>query len=228
MEEEMNIDVRQVVHPDHGKRMDTSDLRENFLVESIFEPGTQRFTYSFFDRIAFGGIVPTTKALALEPSDVLATEYFLERREIGLINLGGPGLAEVDGKRYELGKRDGMYIGMGVRDVLFSSADATDPARLYCVSTGAHHGYPTVHIPSGNAKAVHLGSKAESNKRTIYQYVHPSILSSCQLAMGLTVLEPENVWNTMPCHTHGRRMEVYFYLDTPEDALVFHLMGPPE
>lgn len=224
----MDIEVRQSVHPDHAKRMDTEELRRHFLVERVFEPGKVTLTYSLFDRIMFGGIVPTKSPLALESSPALATGYFLERREIGMINLGGQGAAEVDGTRFPLAGRDGLYIGMGSREVTFSSDSASDPVRLYCVSTTAHHSYPTVHIRHSDAKQVHLGSAAQSNKRTIYQYVHPEVLSSCQLAMGYTVLEPENVWNTMPCHTHDRRMEVYLYLDLPQDGIVFHYMGPPD
>jgi 4-deoxy-L-threo-5-hexosulose-uronate ketol-isomerase len=225
----MSIDVRNAVHPDHAKGFDTKALRSAFLVETVFEPGKISLTYSHHDRIIFGGVCPTTAPLHLEPSkDVLATEYFLERRELGFINLGGAGAVEVDGTRYDLGNRDGFYIGMGAREVGFTSTDADDPARIYCVSTTAHHAYPAVHIPFADAKQVHLGSNKQSNNRTIYQYVHPAILESCQLAMGMTLLEPENVWNTMPCHMHDRRMEVYFYTDIDPDAMVLHLMGPPE
>lgn len=224
----MNIEVRQAVHPDQAKSLDTTALRDNFLVETVFQPGEVRFTYSHFDRILFGGIVPTEKPLSLEPSPVLATEYFLKRREFGLINLGGAGTGTIDGKGFNLGPRDGLYIGMGAREVSFSSDNGKDPARFYCVSTTAHQAYPTVHIPFSDAQPVQLGSNEQSNARTIYQYVHPKVLTSCQLAMGMTLLEPENVWNTMPCHTHDRRMEVYFYFNMNPEAVVFHLMGPPE
>ena len=224
----MSIDVRNAVHPDHAKGFDTEALRSAFLVEKIFRPGEILLTYSHHDRIMFGGICPTVAPLGLEPSrEVLATEFFLQRRELGLINLGGKGGVEIDGVRHELGTRDGFYIGMGAREVAFSSDDADAPARIYCVSTTAHHAYPAVHVPFSGARQVHLGSKEQSNERTIYQYVHPAILESCQLAMGMTLLEPENVWNTMPCHMHDRRMEVYFYTDIEPEAVVLHLMGPP-
>jgi 4-deoxy-L-threo-5-hexosulose-uronate ketol-isomerase len=224
----MNIDVRQAIHPDHAGKMGTDELRKNYLVEKVFQPGEIRFTYSHYDRILFGGIVPTKAPLSLDKSPVLATEYFLQRREFGLINLGGNGIAEIDGTSYELAPRDGLYIGMGAKTVTFKSVSPDDPAKLYCVSTTAHQGYPTVHIPFEKAQEVHLGTKAESNTRTIHQYVHPKVLQSCQLAMGMTILEPENVWNTMPCHTHDRRMEVYFYFNMPAEGVVFHLMGQPE
>jgi 4-deoxy-L-threo-5-hexosulose-uronate ketol-isomerase len=224
----MKIEVRNAIHPDQAKGFDTEKLRDAFLVDEVFVPGEISLTYSHHDRIMFGGICPTTASLALEPSkEVMATEYFLERRELGLINLGGAGTVTIDGTSYDLANRDGFYIGKGSRDVVFSSTDANEPARVYCVSTTAHHAFPAVHVPFANAKQVHLGSKEQSNTRTIYQYVHPAILESCQLAMGMTLLEPENVWNTMPCHMHDRRMEVYFYTDIDPDGLVMHLMGPP-
>jgi 4-deoxy-L-threo-5-hexosulose-uronate ketol-isomerase len=224
----MTIEVRHAVHPDQARGMDTDELRSAFLVDKVFEPGNIRFTYSHYDRIMFGGIVPTSEPLSLEATPVLATEYFLERRELGLINLGGSGKVVIDGESYSLSLRDGFYIGKDAREVRFESDNPSEPAKLYCVSTTAHHAYPAVHVPFKDARQVHLGSKEQSNTRTIHQYVHPDIMPSCQLAMGMTLLEPENVWNTMPCHMHDRRMEVYFYTSIPEKAMVLHLMGPPE
>ena len=224
----MQIDVRQAVHPDHFARMGTSELRENFLFEPVFVPGEVRLVYSMYDRIIAGGIVPTSSALKLEASAELASEYFLERRELGFINLGGAGSVEIDGKKYALAPRDGMYVGMGAKSVRFSSADSGDPARYYCTSATAHHTYPTVHVSFADARPNKLGSSAQSNSRTIYQYVHPKVMPSCQLAMGLTILEPANIWNTMPCHTHDRRMEVYFYFDMDPDTVVFHFCGRPD
>lgn len=224
----MNIQLRQAVHPDHFATMGTKELRRHFLVEKVFVHGEISLTYSLFDRIMFGGIVPVDKPLSLEPSPVLATEFFMQRRELGLINLGGKGSVSVDGRSYDLGARDGLYIGVGAKEVSFSSESAKEPARYYCVSTTAHHAYPTVHVTFDQARKVHLGDNATSNKRTIHQYVHPAIMPSCQLAMGMTVLESANVWNTMPCHTHDRRMEVYLYFDLTEDNVVFHLLGGPD
>lgn len=224
----MTIDVRQSVHPQHYRRMDTEELREHFFVEKIFNPGNLTLTYSLFDRIIFGGIVPLAKPLALESSRALGTKFFLERREIGMINLGGAGTVAVDGKNFSLEPRDGLFIGMGSREVVFSSVNPADPARIYAASTTAHRGFPTVQIKKKDVRSVPLGDPLQSNKRTIYQYVHPAVLESCQLAMGLTILEPGNVWNTMPCHTHDRRMEVYLYFDIAAEGIVFHFMGPPE
>jgi 4-deoxy-L-threo-5-hexosulose-uronate ketol-isomerase len=224
----MNITLRQAIHPEHFQAMGTDELRKHFLVEKVFVPGEISLTYSLFDRIIFGGIVPTKEPLSLQTSPVLATEFFMERRELGLINLGGRGSAIVDGTTYELGPKDGLYIGMGSKEITFKSSSNTDPARYYCVSTTAHHAYPTVHVTFEQARKVHLGDNAQSNKRTINQYVHPAVMPTCQLAMGMTVLQPQNVWNTMPCHTHDRRMEVYFYFDLTDDNVVFHLVGQPD
>jgi len=223
----MIIEIRQAIHPDHFTAMDTEELRENFLIDPVFVPGEVRMVYSMYDRIIAGGIVPTDAALSLETGPELATEFFLQRREMGLINLGGTGTITVDGRTYPMKRRDGIYIGMGARDVSFSSDDAADPARFYLASTTAHHAYPTVQVAFEDARRVDLGDIAQSNKRTIYQYVHPAIMPSCQLAMGYTILEPANIWNTMPCHTHDRRMEVYFYFDLEPDDVVFHLIGEP-
>lgn len=224
----MSIEVRQAIHPDHFAMMGTEDLRKDFLIEPVFVPGKIRMVYSMYDRIIAGGIVPTDTPLALETGPELATQFFLQRREIGLINLGGDGRISVDGTEYPMGSRDGIYIGMGSREVLFSSADTANPARFYLASTTAHHAYPTVHVAFADARRLDLGDNAQSNKRTIYQYIHPAMMPSCQLAMGYTILEPSNIWNTMPCHTHDRRMEVYFYFDLSPDDVVFHLIGTPE
>lgn len=224
----MSIEVRQAIHPDHFARLGTDELRDEFLVQPVFVPGEVRMVYSMYDRIIVGGIVPTTSALRLESGPELATEYFLERREIGLINLGGNGSITVDGTSYTMGNRDGIYVGAGSHDVSFTSTSASDPARFYLASTTAHQAHPTVHVRFANARRLDLGDQAQSNKRTIYQYVHPAVMPSCQLAMGYTILEPANIWNTMPCHTHDRRMEVYFYFDLKEDEVVFHLIGKPD
>ncbi|PKK96458.1 MAG: 5-dehydro-4-deoxy-D-glucuronate isomerase, partial [Tenericutes bacterium HGW-Tenericutes-3] len=153
--------------------------------------------------------------------------FFLERRELGVINVGGPGFIKLDGTNYDMTERDGMYIGLGVKDVVFGSKDSANPAKFYINSSPAHRKFPTVHIPFKNANPNKLGSPKQLNERTIYQYVHPAVCESCQLVMGMTILSEGSVWNTMPCHTHERRMEVYFYFDMEADTRVFHFMGEP-
>ncbi len=221
------MEVRYPAHPAEFKTCDTVRLRQDYLIEQLFEVGKMKLVYSHVDRIIIGGVCPADAPLALEVGKELGAEYFMERRELGLINIGGAGSVTIDGTTYDLGSRDGLYIGMGAKEVTFASADSANPAKFYCNSAPAHRNYPTKKISIEDAQQVKLGSQAESNKRTIYQYVHPAVLESCQLVMGFTILEPANVWNTMPCHTHDRRMEVYMYFDLPEDAVVFHFVGEP-
>ncbi len=221
------MEVRYPAHPQDFKHLTTEKLRKDYLIEDVFVPGNTHLVYSHVDRIIAGGVCPAGDAIQLEAGKQLGAEYFLERREMGLINIGGKGAVNIDGTEYVLDSRDGLYIGMGTKEIRFSSADAGSPAKFYLNSAPAHHSHPTKKIGLNDAKQVHLGSLAESNTRTIYQYVHPAVLESCQLVMGLTILEPNNVWNTMPCHTHDRRMEVYFYFDLPENAAVFHFAGEP-
>ncbi|MBN2428111.1 MAG: 5-dehydro-4-deoxy-D-glucuronate isomerase [Deltaproteobacteria bacterium] len=222
------MEIRHPSHPEHVKHMDTQSLREEFLIEELFQAGQLNLTYSYFDRIIVGGSVPTDKALALEGGKTLGAASFFERREGGVINIGSPGTVTVDGEGFHLGTRDGLYIGMGATDVSFASDQKTDPAKFYMLSGPAHKSYPHQRVTQANAKRVHLGSLAESNERTIYQYLHPDVLESCQLCMGMTLLEPNCVWNTMPTHTHERRMEVYLYFDMDPDTVVMHLMGQPD
>ncbi len=221
------MEVRYPAHPAEFKTCDTVRLRQDYLIEQLFEVGKMKLVYSHVDRIIIGGVCPADAPLALEVGKELGAEYFMERRELGLINIGGAGSVTIDGTTYDLGSRDGLYIGMGAKEVTFASADSANPAKFYCNSAPAHRNYPTKKISIEDAQQVKLGSQAESNTRTIYQYVHPAVLESCQLVMGFTILEPANVWNTMPCHTHDRRMEVYMYFDLPEDAVVFHFVGEP-
>ncbi len=221
------MEVRYPAHPAEFKTYDTTRLREEYLVERLFEVGKTRLVYSHVDRIIIGGVCPADAALQLEAGKQLGADYFLERRELGLINIGGKGTLTIDGQPYELDTRDGIYVGKGAQDLSFASADSSAPAKFYFYSAPAHVSYPTKKVGLNDARQVHLGSLEESNKRTIYQYVHPEVLQSCQLAMGMTLLEPCNVWNTMPCHTHDRRMEVYLYFDMPEDGAVFHFVGEP-
>jgi len=221
------MEIRYASHPQDAKKYDTKELREKFLVEDLFKFGQVKLVYSHVDRIIFGSAVPTDKALTLEAGKEIGADYFLERRELGIINIGAAGRVYLDGEVYELAARDGLYVGMGIKEVKFESVDAKNPAKFYLNSAPAHKSYPTVKIEISKANPNHLGSLSQSNERTIYQYVHPAVCESCQLLMGLTVLEPNNMWNTMPCHTHDRRMEVYLYFDMDEDAAVFHFMGEP-
>ncbi len=234
------MELRTAASPKDVKHYTTERLREEFLVEDVFIPDEVRLVYSHIDRIIFGGITPVTKVLRLEAGDELRAQYFLERREAGFINIGGAGTITVDGREYQIGARDGMYVGRGSKELSFASADPKDPAKFYMCSGPAHMTYPTrrilkdaraefdydVEIRPENKKE--LGTLEDSNHRTINKYILPGQVESCQLEMGMTHLEPGSVWNTMPCHTHDRRMEVYLYFDLPEDAFVMHYMGEPQ
>jgi len=221
------MDVRQAIHSAHAKKMTTEEMRREFLVEEIFAPGKITMTYSHIDRIVFGGICPTAKPLSIKASKEFGVEYFLERRELGTINIGGPGVVSVDGRDHDLATEDGLYIPMGTKNLSFRSRSAKNPAKYYYASTPAHAAHPVVKINIADASPEKLGDPKTGNVRTIYKYLHPAVLKTCQLSMGLTKLEPGSMWNTMPCHTHERRMEVYFYFRLPEDGAVFHLMGEP-
>lgn len=221
------MDVRYCSHPDDSKFYTTEELREKYLIEKVFVADEIPLTYSHQDRMIAGGVMPVTKALALTAGDELRANYFLERRELGVINIGGEGTITLDGKKYIMKNRDGLYVGMGTKEVIFESKDSKNPAKFYINSCPAHVRYETVHIPF--EKAIHrpLGDNKMMNKRVINQYIHPDVLKSCQLSMGMTCLEEGNGWNTWPCHTHERRMEVYLYFDLGEDDRVFHMMGEP-
>ena len=223
----MRLDVRYANHPEDSKHYTTEELRKHYLIEKVFIKDEVNLVYSHVDRVIAGGITPVKKALKLEGCKELGSEYFLERRELGVINIGGDGKVVIDGTEYEVKSREGLYVGMGSKELVFTSADEKNPAKFYINSSPAHKTYPTVMINLEKANKVHLGDLANSNKRTIYQYVHPAVCQSCQLVMGMTMLEPNNMWNTMPCHTHERRMEVYLYFDMTDDNKVFHLMGEP-
>ncbi|MDK0641913.1 5-dehydro-4-deoxy-D-glucuronate isomerase [Clostridium perfringens] len=218
---------RYANNPKDSKRYDTEELRENYLVKDIFKDDQIELVYSHVDRIIFGGIKPVYKELKLEAGKEMGVDYFLERRELGIINIGGKAIVTIDGTEYELKEKDGLYVGKGNKEVSFKSVNPEEPAKLYVNSVPAHKEYETVKIDIEKANPVRLGDNKTLNKRTIYQYVHPNVCESCQLLMGLTMLEPGNAWNTMPCHTHERRMEVYFYFDMDEDTRLFHLMGEP-
>jgi 4-deoxy-L-threo-5-hexosulose-uronate ketol-isomerase len=221
--------IRQPVHSEHARGLDTEGLRRHFLVEDLFQPDQATLTYSQIDRIIVGGIQPVTTAVtfAKELGRHTGTDYFLQRRELGLINIGGAAVVTADDKRYEIGPREALYIGQGAKELSFSSVDATNPAKLYFNCAPAHCHYPNKKVTLSEASPETLGAPETSNRRTIYKFLVPDVLPTCQLLMGMTQLEPGSLWNTMPPHTHDRRMEVYFYFDMKADAAVFHIMGEP-
>ncbi len=222
------MDIRYAVHPDQMKTLDTNGVREQFLVENLFEKDRLNMVYSHIDRIIAGGVSPANETVELKGTKELGVDFFLQRREMGIINIGAPGVVSVDGKAYPLGNKECLYVGMGTKEVFFTSADRNDPAKFYFNSAPAHAAYPIVKLSLADAQRLDLGDPVKANVRTIYQFIHPKVLKSCQLVMGLTILAPGSNWNTMPCHTHDRRMEVYLYFDMPEDTVVFHLMGAPQ
>ncbi len=219
------MEVRYIADPIRFQRMTTNEIRESFLVEKFFQPDSIYLLYSEVDRGIIGSAVPGQKKLTLSASKELAADYFCERREIGVLNIGGKGEITVDRKVFDMENRDGLYIGRDSKEIIFSSKNAKEPAAFYLLSFPAHQTYPTKQAKLADAEAVQLGSTEASNKRTIFKYIHPRGIQSCQVVMGFTVLEPGSVWNTMPPHTHERRMEVYLYFDMAEDTRVFHLMG---
>ena len=219
---------RYPIDPVRVKTFTTEELREHFMIEKLFVEDAVTMVYSHIDRVVIGGACPRKPLKLAGDKEALASDVFLARREMGIINVGGPGHVIAAGTRYPMAKQDGLYVGMGVEDVVFESDDAANPAHFYFISTPAHANYPTAHIPIASAEPINLGEDANSNKRTIYKYIHPDGVKSCQLTMGMTLLAPNNMWNTMPPHLHDRRMEVYFYFDLEEGNAVFHLMGQPE
>lgn len=220
------MEIRTASSPKDVKHYTTDRLREEFLIENLFVTGEIKTVYSHIDRIIVGAAVPVS-SLTLTAGEEIRAEYFLQRREMGIINIGGKGTVTVDGTVYELETKDGMYIGMGSKDISFASADANQPAKFYFNSAPAHTAYPTVFIKPEDCVNVELGSLEQSNHRVITKYILPGQVESCQLVMGMTSLKPGSVWNTMPCHTHDRRMEVYLYFEMPKEAMVFHYMGEP-
>ena len=228
-----NYTMLTASHPDDVKKYDTEKLRERFVMERVMCPDTINLTYSLYDRIIYGGVIPITKTVVLETIDPLKAEYFLERRELGVINTGGPGIVSVDGKDYELSFKDALYVGRGKRNVTFRSKDASNPAKFYINSTPAHKEYKTQLVTidgrkgSIKANSIHAGSLEGSNDRIVNQLITANVLEEgpCQLQMGLTELMPGSVWNTMPPHVHSRRVEAYYYFNVPEGNAICHLMG---
>jgi len=232
------MEVRTASSPKDVKHYTTKRLREEFLIPDLFQADQIQMVYSHIDRIITGSATPVTKTLDLTAGDELRAEYFLQRREMGVINIGGSGVITIDGRDYPVAHGEAMYIGRGARDITFASKDGVRPAKFYLNSAPAHIAYPTVLIkPEGqpeegvvivkDSNKVEMGSLEDANHRTICKYIVTDQVQSCQLAMGMTKLEPGSVWNTMPSHTHDRRMEVYLYFDLPEDAFVMHFMGEP-
>ncbi|MDN3637548.1 5-dehydro-4-deoxy-D-glucuronate isomerase [Simiduia curdlanivorans] len=222
----MSCDERFAVHQDDYKSYDMAKLRRHFLVKDLFKPDHLALTYTHYDRFLVGGVMPVSESVALTSPELLKAKAFLDRRELGVINVGGAGVVEVDGERYPMAYKEALYVGSGAQSVLFISDSAQAPAKFYLNSTPAHHAYPTRKVSRADADVVQMGALASSNERAINKLLVNSVLPTCQLQMGMTELKPGSVWNTMPCHTHSRRMEVYFYFEVPEDQAVCHFMGP--
>ncbi|MES2418214.1 MAG: 5-dehydro-4-deoxy-D-glucuronate isomerase [Bacteroidota bacterium] len=220
--------IIQAVHADDFKTYGTDKIRDRFLLDGLKEANKANFVYAHYDRMVTGLITPTTETVTLGTYDILRADYFLERREMGIINVGGTGSIEADGKSYDLAKMDCLYMGKGVKTVKFSSKNANEPAVFYALSAPAHQVFPTTYLQQADAFSAQMGSLETANDRKIIRYIHKDGIQSCQLVMGLTILSTGSVWNTMPAHTHDRRMEVYFYFDVANDQRVFHYMGEPQ
>jgi 4-deoxy-L-threo-5-hexosulose-uronate ketol-isomerase len=221
------MEIRHAIHPDQAVYFDTEELREHFLIQDLFVPDQIKLVYTYYDRLIVGGLCPLRESTLEVDKSVIGADSLLERREMGIINIGGAGTVAVDGQRFELATRDGLFIGMGARAVVFNSANPGTPAKFYFNCAPAHTGYPVGKATPAESEAVQLGSSEKSNRRTIRKYFHPDGIKSCQLVMGMTTLEPGSVWNTMPVHTHPRRMEAYLYFGIPADEVVMHFMGEP-
>ncbi len=224
----MKTEIRYAGHPADVKNYDTTRLRKEFLIEKIFIPDEITLVYSMYDRYIVGGAMPATLALKLETIDDLKAPNFLDRREMGIINVGGPAIIETASGNFELDYKEALYLGKETRDVVFKSKDPKNPAKLYINSAPAHHAYPSKKVTKKDAEIVVTGSAAESNHRSIIKLLVNSVLPTCQLQMGMTEFAPGSVWNTMPVHTHNRRMEAYFYFEVPEKQAICHFMGDPD
>jgi 4-deoxy-L-threo-5-hexosulose-uronate ketol-isomerase len=222
------MQIRFQNSPAETATMHTQELRKNFLIQGLMQPGKIQLIYSHYDRIIIGGVVPATSPIALPNETELKANFFLERRELGIINIGGDGIVVADKKEFSLQKLDCLYLGKGTKDVKFKSTNKKQPALFYLLSAPAHHNYPNKLMKKEKAAPVNLGAAETANKRTVYKYIHLEGIKSCQLVMGLTVLENGNVWNSVPPHTHTRRSEVYFYFDLQAQQSIFHFMGEPQ
>lgn len=222
------MEIRFASNPQDFKHFDTDRLRSEFLMERLMQPGKASFVYSHYDRMVSGGIMPLAEGVSLTTYDCLKSDYFLERREAGIINVGGAGKVVADGQTFNLANKECLYLGKGTKEVTFFSDDASNPAKYFLASSPAHSQFPNQHYTLAQAAPVEMGEQARANMRTIYKFIHLEGIRSCQLVMGMTMLKTGNMWNTMPCHYHDRRMEVYYYFDLPADARVFHFMGQPK
>jgi len=222
-----NYEVRQASHPSDAKKYDTAQIREHYLIEKVMAPDEVNMVYSMIDRIIAGGAMPVEETLALEAVEIVKADYFLTRREMGIINVGGPGVVTAGDYRYELDFKEALYLGRGDREITFASRESGNPAKFYFNSAPAHRTCPDRMITKKDAVVMELGSLEGSNHRFINRMIVQEVVETCQLQMGMTELQPGSVWNTMPVHIHDRRMEVYFYFDLPEDQAVCHFMGEP-
>lgn len=224
----MKVELRYAVHPNDAKNYDTSRLRKEFLIEGIFRPDEISMVYSMYDRYMVGGAMPVKNELMLETTDELKSENFLDRRELGIINVGEDAMIYASGKIFKIGFKEALYLGKGTHDVVFKSVDPDRPAKLYINSAPAHHTYPSKKVTLADAEKVVMGTMESSNHRTVNKLLVNSVIETCQLQMGMTELKTGSVWNTMPVHTHSRRMEAYFYFEVPEKQTVCHFMGEPD
>ena len=224
----INYNLRYASHPDDAKHYDTQRLRDEYLVQDLFQSDMINMTYTDYDRYIVGGAYPVNKELSLDAIDPLKAPYFLERRELGIINIGGEAKITLDNEVLTIGHKEALYVGMGTQKVIFASSDQNNPAKLYFNSAPAHKEYPSKKVTLADADAVEMGDLGSSNARTINKLLVHSVVQTNQLQMGMTTFKPGSVWNTMPCHTHGRRMEAYFYFEVPENQAVCHFMGQPQ
>jgi len=224
----MKIELRYASHPNDVKNYDTDKLRKEFLIENVFVPDEISLVYSMYDRYIVGGAMPVKKQLKLEPLDELKSEHFLDRREMGIINIGGDAVISTGSTAYKIGFKEALYLGKGTHDVVFKSADSKKPAKLYINSAPAHHTYTSRKVILADAEVTVLGNNESSNHRTVNKLLVNSVIETCQLQMGMTELKTGSVWNTMPVHTHNRRMEAYFYFELPEKQAICHFMGEPD
>lgn len=224
----LSCTTRYASDPTTVQAYNTTELRDTFLIDTVMQKDSIEWTYSHYDRYMVAGTVPIQTTVQLDTVDQLKSDYFLERRELGIINTGGSGTVTVDGESFELGYKEALYVGRGSKKVIFTSNDSKKPSRFYLNSTPAHTSYPTRKITQQSAETADLGASETSNARTVYKMIVHGNVETCQLQMGMTELKPGNVWNTMPAHTHDRRMEVYFYFEVPEDQSVCHFMGQPQ
>ncbi|MDQ0856950.1 5-dehydro-4-deoxy-D-glucuronate isomerase [Bacillus sp. V2I10] len=222
------MEIRYSTHPEHAKTFTTEQIREHYLIEELFEEGEIKLVYSMEDRAIVGGISPLEDVIALKGYDEIKADYFLERREVGIFNVGGSGKIKVDGETYEMKTKDCLYVGMGKKELLFESNSAANPAKFYLFSAPAHKEYPTQQVAFNDIEGDRMGSNVNANDRVIKRMIHEEGIQSCQIAMGMTKLHTGSVWNSMPTHTHNRRMEVYLYFDLDEQDRMFHMMGEPD